>query len=132
MIAAEKARVLGEYLPAQDLYEKAIQGAKKYEFIHEEAIAYERAAEFYLHLGREEIGQLYLRNAHHCYTRWGAQAKVKHLEAEYPQYFIETSQQGTSKRLSATISTTGNDGVILDLTTVIKASQTLAWGSCSG
>ncbi|MEA5553438.1 AAA family ATPase [Anabaena cylindrica UHCC 0172] len=126
LVAAEKARVLGQNWQAEELYEKAIQGAKKYEFIHEEALAYERAAEFYLQLGREEIGQLYLRNAHHCYTHWGAKAKVKQLEHEYPQYFIGTTNKGKAKSLSPTISTSGNDGTFLDLTTVIKASQVLA------
>ncbi|MGM3305049.1 AAA family ATPase [Anabaena sp. WFMT] len=126
LVAAEKARVLGQNWQAEELYEKAIQGAKKYEFIHEEALAYERAAEFYLQLGREEIGQLYLKNAHHCYTHWGAKAKVKQLEDEYPQYFIRTTNKGEAKSLSPTISTSGNDGTFLDLTTVIKASQVLA------
>lgn len=126
LVAAEKARVLGQYWQAEDLYERAIQGANKYEFIHEEALAYERAAEFYLHLGREEIGQLYLRNAHHCYTRWGAKAKVKQLEDEYPEYFIVTTNQRTAKSLSTTVSTSGSNGEFLDLTTVIKASQALA------
>ncbi|MBD2386442.1 AAA family ATPase [Cylindrospermum sp. FACHB-282] len=126
LVAAEKARALGQYWQAEELYQKAIQGARKYEFIHEEALAYERAAEFYLHLGREEIGQLYLRNAHHCYTRWGAKAKVKQLEDEYPEYFIGNTNQGTAKSLSTTISTSGSNGEFLDLTTVIKASQALA------
>jgi len=44
LVEAEKARVLGQNWEAQEFYEKAIQGAKKYEFIHEEALAYERAA----------------------------------------------------------------------------------------
>ncbi|QSJ18001.1 AAA family ATPase [Nostoc sp. UHCC 0702] len=126
LVAAEKARLLGQYWQAEELYEQAIQGAKKYEFIHEEALAYERAAEFYLDLGREEIGQLYLRNAHHCYTRWGAKAKVKQLEDEYPQYFIVSTNQEKANNFSTTISTTGNHGELLDLTTVIKASQALA------
>ncbi|WP_414575461.1 AAA family ATPase [Anabaena sp. CCY 9402-a] len=126
LVAAEKARVSGENWQAEEFYELAIRGAKKYEFIHEEALAYERAAEFYLNIGREEIGQLYLRNAHHCYTCWGAKAKVKQLEDEYPQYFIGTTNQGTVKSFSPNISTNGNDGEFLDLTTVIKASQALA------
>ena len=126
LVEAEKARILGQNWQAQELYEKAIQGAKKYEFIHEEALAYERASEFYLALGREEIGQFYLRNAHHCYTRWGAKAKVKQLEEEYPQYLLGITNKSKSKRLSTTISTTGNDGEILDLTTVLKASQAIS------
>ncbi len=126
LVEAEKARVLKQNWQAQELYEKAIQGAKKSEFIHEEALAYERAAEFYLALGREEIGQFYLRNAHHCYSRWGAKAKVKQLEEEYPQYLLGVTNQTKSKRLSTTISTTGSDVEILDLTTVIKASQAIS------
>lgn len=126
LVAAEKARVFGQNWQAEELYERAIQGAKRYEFIHEEALAYERAAEFYLDLGREEIAQLYLMNAHHCYTRWGAKAKVKQLEDEYPQYFIGTTNQEKTKNLSTTISTTESNAELLDLTSVTKASQALA------
>jgi predicted ATPase/GAF domain-containing protein/tRNA A-37 threonylcarbamoyl transferase component Bud32 len=125
LVAAEKARILGRNWQAKELYERAIQGARKYEFIHEEALAYERAAEFYFNISREEIGQLYLRNAHHCYTRWGAKGKVKQLEEEYPQYFVVPTNQGIAKSFSTTTSTTGRDGEFLDLTTVIKASQAL-------
>ncbi len=126
LVEAEKARVLGKNWQAEEFYEKAIQGAKKYEFIHEEALAYERASEFYLALGREEIGKLYLRNAHHCYTRWGAKAKVKQLEEEYPQYLLGVTNLSKSKSLSTTISTTGTDVEFLDLTTVLKASQAIS------
>ncbi|NEP55490.1 MAG: AAA family ATPase [Symploca sp. SIO2G7] len=126
LIEAEKKRILGDFWQAQEFYEKAIQGAKKYEFIHEEALAYERASEFYFALGRQEIGQLYLRNAHHCYTRWGAKAKVQQLEEEYPQYFVGVTNQGKYKNFSATTSTAGNYGIILDLNTVLKASQAIS------
>ncbi|HLO49205.1 MAG TPA: SpoIIE family protein phosphatase, partial [Kamptonema sp.] len=124
LVQAEKARVLGQNWEAQELYEKAIQGAKKYEFIQEEALAYERAAEFYLSLGREEIGQLYLRNAHYCYTQWGAKAKVTALETEYPQLRVRITNRTETNRTSTT--STGSNGEVLDLTTVIKASQALA------
>jgi predicted ATPase/serine phosphatase RsbU (regulator of sigma subunit)/tRNA A-37 threonylcarbamoyl transferase component Bud32 len=124
LIEAEKARVLAQNWEAQEFYEEAIKGAKKYKFIHEEAIAYERAAEFYLSLGREEIGQLYLRNAHYCYSQWGAKAKVTALETEYPQLRVRTTDKTGTKRTITT--TTGSNGEVLDLTTVIKASQALA------
>ncbi|MCL2933362.1 MAG: GAF domain-containing protein, partial [Trichodesmium sp. MAG_R03] len=126
LVEAEKAKILGQTLQAQELYDRAIEGAEKYEFIHEEALAYERAAEFYFALGRHKIGQFYLRNAHHCYICWGAKAKVKKLEEEYPQYLLGVTDQSKSKGLSTTSSTTGNDGEILDLTTVIKASQKIS------
>lgn len=126
LVEAEKARILRQNWQAQELYEKAIQGAKKSEFIHEEALAYERASEFYFSLDREEIGKLYLRNAHHCYLRWGAKAKVKQLEEEYPQYLLGISNSNKSNKLNTTISTTGTDGEILDLATILKASQVIS------
>ena len=126
LVEAEKARILGKILEAEELYNKAIQGAKKYEFIHEEAIAYERASEFYFNINREEIGKLYLKNAYHCYIRWGAKAKVKQLKEEYPKYLLGITNQGKSKSLNPTISSTGSDGEVLDLTTILKASQAIS------
>ncbi|MDZ8189401.1 MAG: AAA family ATPase [Nostoc sp. ChiSLP02] len=125
LVEAEKARSLGQNWQAEELYEQAIQGAKKYQFIHEEAIAYERAGEFYLVTGREEIGQFYLKNAHYCYVQWGAIAKVKNLEAEYPHLLVNINSP-TDNKISTTISTSNNDSKKLDLITVVKASQTIA------
>jgi len=127
LVEAERARVLGRNARAMEYYDSAIQGARENEYIQEEAIACERAAEFYLSLGREEIGQFYLKNAHHCYSRWGAKAKVKDLESEYPEFLVgtNTSKKG-DQRIATTSSSSGIDGEVLDLTTVIKASQTLA------
>ena len=124
LVEAEKGRVLGDIPTAMEYYDRAIQGAKEQGYIQEEAIAYERAAEFYLALGREEIGHLYLRNAHHCYSRWGAKAKVEAMEAEYPGLFTRRNQKITA--IDPTESTANTNTEMLDLTSVIKASQTLA------
>lgn len=124
LVEAEKARVLGQNLIAMEYYDRAIQGARVQGYIQEEALAYERAAEFYLALGRKEIAQLYMKNAHHCYTRWGAIAKVKDLESEYPQFLAEVTNRTEVEDTSPI--TTSSDSEILDLTTVIKASQALA------
>ncbi|MEH1938950.1 MAG: AAA family ATPase [Nostoc sp.] len=126
LVEAEKARVLEQNWQAQELYEKAIQGAKKSEFIHEEAIGYERAAEFYISLGREEIGRLYLKNAHHCYSCWGAKAKVKALESEYPQFLMDINNRKEDQSINTTESTSSTNPHVLDLMTVTKASQVLA------
>ncbi|MEH2072480.1 MAG: AAA family ATPase [Nostoc sp.] len=126
LVEAEKARVLGQNWQAQELYEKAIQGAKKSEFIHEEAIAYERAAEFYFSLGREEIGRLYLRNAHHCYSHWGAKAKVQALKLEYPQFLMDINDRKENQSINTTESTASTNSQALDIVTVTKASQVLA------
>ncbi len=124
LVEAEKARVLGKNVRAMEYYERAIQGARKQGYIQEEAIAYERAAEFYLFIGREEIAQFYMKNAYHSYAHWGATAKVKDLESEYPHFLVTTRTE--VKGISTTASTTGSEPEVLDLTTVIKASLALA------
>jgi predicted ATPase/signal transduction histidine kinase/CheY-like chemotaxis protein len=126
LVEAEKARVLGNVMDAMELYDRAIQGAREQGFIHEEAIAYERAAEFYASLGRAEFSQFYLKNAYQCYASWGATAKVKALESDYPQLLVGTTARTGVRNSTTTITTTStSNGRSLDLETVVKASQAL-------
>lgn len=124
LVVAEQAKVLGKNAVAREYYDRAIEGAKKNGFIHEEAIAYERGAEFYFAIGREEIGRLYMKNAHYAYQRWGAVAKVEDLEAEYPELFRSTTP---STGTALTISNSGtSSGDALDLATVIKSTNAIS------
>ncbi|MEA5628147.1 PAS domain S-box protein [Nostoc sp. UHCC 0251] len=92
LVEAEKARVLGQFFEAEEFYERAMSttgyayaGAAENELIQQEALAYELAAKHYLARGRSKIAQTYIKEAHYCYDRWGATAKVKDLEKRYPQ-----------------------------------------------
>jgi len=125
LIAAERARVLGDFFQAQEYYERAILLAKKAKFVQEEAIAYERAAEFYLSLNREEISKLYLKNAYHCYYRWGANAKVKALTIEYPELIKAPDTTKKISQINQNHFSINTDSERLDLQTIIKAHQTL-------
>ncbi|MFM5889991.1 MAG: AAA family ATPase [Dolichospermum sp.] len=125
LIEAEKARVLGQMLLAMEYYDRAIQGANNYEYLHEEALSYELAAEFYLSLGRNEIASLYMTKAYYGYLRWGGKAKVDHLEKSYPQLLTKTLQEA-KKPISMIISKNNNISEAIDLNTVIKFSQVIA------
>ena len=126
LIEAEKARVLGQWFEAEEFYEQAIQGAKENEYLQEEALGYELAAKHYLARGRESFAQLYIKEAHYCYERWGATAKVKDLETRYPQFFPQ-SQNLASIPIRATTGTTSNTShVAFDLAAVMKASQAIS------
>jgi PAS domain S-box-containing protein len=126
LVEAEKARVLGQFFEAEDSYERAIQGAKDNEYLQEEALAYELAAKHYLARGREKFAQLYMKEAHYCYQRWGAMAKVKDLETRYPQLFPQSSNV-VSRPVRTTAGTTGNTShTALDLATVMKAAQAIS------
>ena len=114
LVEAERCRVRHKEANARDFYEKAIALAKKYEYLNEEALANELAAEFYLERQQINIARTYLQNARYCYLKWGAIAKVKQLEETYPEllpYKLEPPTPPDSQ---------------MDLSTVVKASQALS------
>jgi hypothetical protein len=98
MVAAEIARIEGRELDAERLYEKAIRSARENNFVHNEALAHEVAAQFYAARGFETFADAYLRNARNCYERWGAHGKVKQLDERYPRL-----REGRTPASSATI-----------------------------
>jgi signal transduction histidine kinase len=133
LVEAEKARVLAQNETAVIYYERAINGAKEQGFIQEEALANERAAEFYLALGREKVAKTYMTEAYYCYIRWGAVAKVRDLEETY-FHLISRTQQPETMNLDPTSTTTSNrtttstsdHSTSLDLGTIMKAAQVLS------
>jgi signal transduction histidine kinase/CheY-like chemotaxis protein len=127
LVEAEKARVLGQNWPAASAYERAIQGARENQYLHEEALAYELAAKFYLAQSMEEMAQLYMTKAHYTYTRWQATAKVKELEERYPQWLTKPSSKRLTRTKTILPTTTGlKSSEVLDLATVMKASQAIS------
>jgi predicted ATPase/signal transduction histidine kinase/CheY-like chemotaxis protein/tRNA A-37 threonylcarbamoyl transferase component Bud32 len=128
LVEAEKGRVLGKSWQAMEYYDQAIAGAKEQGYIQEEALANELAAKFYFECSREKVAQTYLIDAYYGYIRWGATAKVRDLEARYPQILSRISErkiQETERNLS--INSTNTDiSVGFDLAAVTKASQALS------
>ncbi|WP_414624883.1 protein kinase domain-containing protein [Calothrix sp. CCY 0018] len=145
LIEAEKHSVLEKNMQAMELFDLAIAGAKENEYIHEEALANELAAKFYLKWNKQKIAKAYLDDAYYGYIRWGAKAKVKDLQKRYPQLLshillqeetnfnhdekssvnepiplTEISHEKTISGSNTTLSTS------LDLESVIKASQALS------
>jgi hypothetical protein len=126
LVEAEKARALGQLFEAEEFYEQAIQGAKENEYLQEEALGYELAAKHYLARGREKFAQLYMKEAHYCYERWGATAKAKDLETRYPQFFPQSSNVAPTPVRTTSGTTSNTSQVAIDLATVMKASQAIS------
>jgi PAS domain S-box-containing protein len=118
LVGAEIARIEGRDLDAERLYEEAIRSAHENDFVHNEALAYERAAAFYRARGFEEFADTYLRNARSCYLSWGADGKVRQLDGLYPQLAEKHPPMASS-----TIETPVEH---LDLTSIINASQAVS------
>ncbi|MEK1850923.1 MAG: AAA family ATPase, partial [Phyllobacterium sp.] len=119
LLGAEIARLKGRWLEAERLYEQAIRSARDNGLIHNEALASELAARFYAACGFETNSHAHMRNARHCYLRWGADGKVQQLDALYP-YLREDEPAPSPKR------TIGTPIEQLDLATVIKVSQAIS------
>jgi PAS domain S-box-containing protein len=115
LVGAEIARIEGQALKAQELYDKAIREAHKHGFVHNQAIANEIAARFYAGRGDKTIAATYLQAARACYLRWGADGKVRQLEELYLHKSIQDS--------TATIVTPIEQ---LDLATVIRVSEAVS------
>ena len=118
LVGAELARLDGRELDAERLYEQAIRSARANGFVHNEALACETAARFFAARGLEDFAEMYLARARDGYRRWGADGKVRQLEARYPQLAMADPRGGTQEATSPDQQ--------LDVAAVIKASQALS------
>ena len=109
LVAAELARLRGQELHAERLYEEAIEAARASGLTHQEAIACEIAAAFHQARGLTRIAQSCRAQAHAAYARWGAAGKVRQLEAQYP-----------------TLRNAGAAAVPIDTLAVVKATQAVS------
>ena len=81
LVEAEIARLEGRDDEATELYERAVERARRDRFTPDEALANELAARFHVAAGRDETARAHLDEARAIYERWGAAAKVARLDA---------------------------------------------------
>lgn len=118
LLGAEIARLRGRDMDAMRLYEQAINAARDSGFVHNEAIAHERAAIFYADREFDTSAAAHLSAARSCYARWGAEAKVKQLDRLHPEL---PKQQPLPSTTSLAI-----EPVQLDALSIMKASQAVS------
>ncbi|UVK38859.1 AAA family ATPase [Mesorhizobium sp. AR10] len=119
LVSAEIARLEGRDADAMRLYEHAIQSARENGFVQNEGLAHELAAQFYAARGFERFAHVCLRDARHCYLRWGALGKVKQLEERYPHLREERTPTSHAATIGAPVAQ-------LDVETAVKASQAVS------
>jgi len=89
LLQAELAVMNGDESLAMQFYEQSICCAKESKFLHEEALACERAAAYLIEKKKNNDARCYLQRAYEAYFQWGATAKLIHLRNLYP-FFIDT------------------------------------------
>jgi diguanylate cyclase (GGDEF)-like protein len=118
LVAAEIARIEGRNFDAMRLYDEAIESAHASGFSQNEGMANELAASFYHQLGFGKIATIYLREARHCFLKWGATGKVKQLDQRFSIF-----DTGSTKSVT---SSSGVPVEHLDMLSVVKASQAVS------
>jgi predicted ATPase/GAF domain-containing protein len=130
LLTAELESIRDKTSEAMQSYEQAIQSAQESENLHIQALASELYARFWKQRGNLEVASLYLHKAQHCYSAWGATAKVKHLGetlirlAGSPELPSTTAAAGVPA--SAHPYREQGLGVLLDVATVSKAARAIA------
>ncbi len=117
LLAAETARVHNQQWLAVTLYQKAIKGATKNEYLQDEALAYELAAKFYSFENQQQFSELYINEAYTKYQQRQFWAKTAELQKKHT--FLSTKSE------KPTINSQENSLLALDLNIIIKASQTI-------
>ncbi|WRH66624.1 MAG: GAF domain-containing protein [Planktothrix sp. GU0601_MAG3] len=128
LVAAELARISQLPFEAIDLYEQAISTAQEAGFIQNVALSHELTAKFWMSHSKLKYANIHLKEAYYSYQRWGAVRKIEQLETKYPQLkYLATPKPALFEAESVTLSTShGGSLALLDLSTVIKASQAIS------
>lgn len=80
LLEAEIASAKGDQQAALSKYKESIEAARMQRFLHEQALANERAGYSLIKWGRSYDAQDFLKQAHLLYGRWGAFAKVEQVQ----------------------------------------------------
>ncbi|MCP9234860.1 AAA family ATPase [Lewinella sp. JB7] len=100
-------------------YEQAITTAEESEFPAIAALAHEFFGRFWHRRSSTEYARIHFSHARRSYRRWQADYVADRLTEEFPAYLREDTPAGTP-------ATTGRSPQLLDLASLLKASQILS------
>ncbi|KAJ3158990.1 hypothetical protein HDU86_002159 [Geranomyces michiganensis] len=137
LILAEWNRVQGNLVPARKAYEAALDAAHLHGFRFHEALIAEQYGKFWLENGSKRLARACLHDAYTLWHSWGSEGKCNHLQEQYPTivdlFILAKGASGSrySHSIAATQRSNGTEAqdsasVDLDLTTVLKATQSLS------
>ncbi|MFL5358701.1 AAA family ATPase [Archangium sp.] len=117
LVSAELARLMGHEGEALRAYEQSFRAAREHGFVQVAALAGELAARFWRERDVATLAEAYARKARDAYVRWGAHAKVEHLDWHWP---LRASSEGSETADSDTSSSR------VDILTLVKAQQAIS------
>jgi len=128
LVEAQQQRVIGDNLKAMELFDSAIEGARRNRYVHEEALACEIAGEFYLTLERRVIAKAYVQEAISAYAKWGAWGKIDQLNSRYPDLLSPQNELPRTLSSSGRTQETGTEdaSATLDISSIEQAGSALS------
>jgi len=130
LILAEWYRVLQKDNKAGDFYDRAIESAKRNNYINELALCNKLAARFFLSRNKKRMAQIYMYESWYQYYCWGALALTQMLEKKYASLFkihpMKTVNRIETSSETLTSSQTGKISESLDFSSVMKSMQAIS------
>lgn len=117
---AELYKVQGNFGKAKNLYDYAIKAAVENHMVQDEAICWERSAQYYRSQKHDQVALFYYKNALNAYQRWGADAKVRQLSSVIEEYKKKSGLMAGESHTAETA------GLMVDMATIVKASTALS------
>ncbi|RIW18261.1 GAF domain-containing protein [Algoriphagus lacus] len=124
LVSAELQQIKGNKEKAAALFDLAIKTGKDSKLMLEEAVANESAGKFHLPQDRA-VGMKYLMEARRLYLKWGAIAKVDHLDNMYA-LIPKTEYVDAFSKTPITKYQESQNSNKLDLTSLVKASLAIS------
>jgi histidine kinase len=126
LIQAEKARLQNKTQFANQFYNQAIQEAQKNNYLNDAALACELYGKFLLTQNQAAVAAYFLQNAIQLYNKWGAIAKVEHLQTKYSTYLKGVATNSGTILSSNSTTTSGRKLQSIDILSIVKSSQTIS------
>jgi diguanylate cyclase (GGDEF)-like protein len=129
LVQAEIDRVQNNVSEAMIQYDKAIHLARENQFLNDEALANELAAQFYIQNQKQKHAVPYLLDCFNAYQRLGMKAKTDHLLGEYPyikDYFQMIAQSAPRQIWTSDSQSIQNISQEIDLLSIMKASTSIS------
>ncbi len=120
ILEAKLALINHKHQLAISLYVEAIKSAEKYKFTQDVALGYEELTQLYISVQEDNLAKKSVNNAIAAYEIWGSKANSIYLKRHYKDLIgFDVIDNDLDKPKA-------NVGHAIDISTVIKASQTLS------
>lgn len=127
LLEAELARLTSPFsIQTIEIYGRAIQKARSYGAIHEEALGNELLARLWVRCNKQEIARIYMKRAFHLYDIWGCELRKAYLNRCFGQLLTIEHTIQTWEKTPTTGTSDFTMSQDLDFSSVMKASQTIS------